>query len=129
MDRIDHPKALPGANDPAGGRVGTSVEAAAFIRGWGYGRPTNDNGRVIGQAHHRAVLTDADVDLVRNLRDEGLTHAAIAAKFEVSRSAIQAICSLKRRGHLAVGHTFTRPARRHRFRPAHPREFDVVAAT
>ena len=126
MDRINHPKAATGFTEASLDRVGTSVEAAAFIRGWGYGRPVNDSGRVVGESHHRAKLTDHDVDLVRDLRDVGLTHTAIAAKFDVSRSAIQAICSLKRRGHLAVGHTFARPVRRHRFRPAHLREFDCI---
>ena len=128
MDRINHPQAATGLAGPSPGHVGTGVEARAFVAAW-YGRPVNDQGRVVGEAHHRAVLTDHDCDLIRELRDAGLTHSAIAAKFEVSRSAVQAICALKRRGHLATGHTFARPTRRHRFRPAHPREFDVVTAT
>lgn len=70
----------------------------------------------IGEAHHRAKLTDHDVDLMRDLlderralitrcraagdgqgaieralRDSGLSFASIAFKFEVSKSYVRAV--------------------------------------
>ena len=44
-----------------------------------------------GQRHGRAKLKDVDVLEIRKLRDEGLTHAAIGRKFNVSKSNIEFI--------------------------------------
>lgn len=55
-------------------------------------------GSRVGETHHRARLTDHDVDLIRSLRDEyGLTYQAIAEKFECSRSTIRDIIKCRRR--------------------------------
>lgn len=51
----------------------------------------------IGQDHHRAKLTDRDVELIRQLHDGGMTYAEIARKFEVSRSLVGRICRFERR--------------------------------
>ena len=51
----------------------------------------------IGQDHHRAKLTDRDVELIRQLHDGGMTYAEIARKFEVSRSLVGCICRFERR--------------------------------
>ena len=37
-----------------------------------------------GERHHRSKLTDHDCELMRQLRDAGLTYKAIADKFECS---------------------------------------------
>lgn len=56
----------------------------------------NAAGYRIGEDHHRAKLTDADIDLILYLRDEGLSYADIAAKFDdgvtVSKSTVRDIC-------------------------------------
>ena len=56
----------------------------------------NDKGYRIGETHHRAKLTDADVDLILELRDAGLTYAAIAAKWDdgvtISKSTVRDVC-------------------------------------
>ena len=60
--------------------------------------PVNDRGYRIGQHHHRAGLTDADVELIRILHErDGLSYTALAYKFEVPKSTIAAICQYKRR--------------------------------
>jgi len=59
----------------------------------------NEAGLRIGQCHHRAVLTDAEVDVVRDLHEnDGLTYKELAEKFEVSKWAIGRICRYERRG-------------------------------
>ncbi len=63
----------------------------------------NDDGHVIGEDHHRAKLTDHDVWLILELRDEGMTYATIAKKFETSKGTVHDICSGRRRQYLAVG--------------------------
>ena len=63
----------------------------------------NDRGRVVGQDHHRAKLTDHDVWLVHELCDAGLSYSQIAEKFEVSKSLVAGICQWKRRCHVVVG--------------------------
>lgn len=69
--------------------------------------PRNDKGKIIGEAHHRAQLTDQDVELILYLREQGLTYPAIVGKFDdggfvPSRETVRDICLGKRRGQLAV---------------------------
>lgn len=85
----------------------------------------NDAGHVIGQDHHRARLTDHDVDLMRELRDDGMTLSEIASKFECSKTQVSDICAHKRRGHTTTGQKSLRPSppRYRERRPAQPSEF------
>lgn len=46
----------------------------------------NDAGRRIGETHHLAKLTDHEVGMLLDLRDQGLSYATLAAKFEISKS-------------------------------------------
>ena len=67
----------------------------------------NDRGYPIGKDHHRAKLADADVQQILDLRDAGLSWAAIAAKFDdipggISVRQVRDICSGRRRGHTPV---------------------------
>ena len=57
----------------------------------------NERGLRIGQDHQRAVLTDAEVELIRSLREDGLRYPAIARIFEVSVYTIGRICRFERR--------------------------------
>lgn len=63
----------------------------------------NERGRVIGQDHHRARLTDHDVWLIHELRREGLSCPQIALKFSISVHTVRSISSGRRRGQVAVG--------------------------
>ncbi|MDO9597260.1 MAG: hypothetical protein Q7J47_06020 [Azoarcus sp.] len=54
-------------------------------------------GYQMGERHHRSRLTDHEVELVRVLREEGLSFSLLAAKFEVSKSCVVGICHYRRR--------------------------------
>lgn len=43
----------------------------------------NERGRRIGESHPRAKLTDHEIDLIRDLAEEGMSYRQIAAKFEI----------------------------------------------
>lgn len=57
----------------------------------------NERGLRVGQDHQRAKLTDASVELIRQLREGGMTYRSIAQKFEVSAMMVCYICNYKRR--------------------------------
>jgi len=56
----------------------------------------NAAGYRVGEGHHRSKLSDEDVDLILYLRDEGLSYAAIANKWDdgvtISKSTVRDIC-------------------------------------
>lgn len=56
----------------------------------------NAAGYRVGEDHHRSKLSDEDVDTILYLRDEGLSYAAIAAKWDedvtISKSTVRDIC-------------------------------------
>lgn len=63
----------------------------------------NEAGKRIGQDHHRAKLTDADVDLIFYLREAGLSIGQIAKKFDdvpggISKSTVFDVLKGRRRG-------------------------------
>lgn len=64
----------------------------------------NEHGRRVGESHHRAKLTDAEVDAIRALRDEGgFSIAQIADWFDhVSVATVRAICRYRRRVQFAA---------------------------
>ena len=76
----------------------------------------NERGRRIGESHPRAKLTDHEVDLIRELAEEGLTYEDIARKFELpadpktgrptraSRVYIGKLVRCERRGQSIAGH-------------------------
>lgn len=62
----------------------------------------NDKGKRIGEGHHRAKLSDADIDLIFFLREAGLSYGAIAGKFDdipggISKSTIRDVLTSRRR--------------------------------
>ena len=62
------------------------------------GRNGKSQVRLIGQHHPKAKLTDNDVEVIRELHDEGgIGYKQIAEKFEVSKSCIAAICTYRTR--------------------------------
>ena len=55
-------------------------------------------GRRVGQYHQNAVLTDREVEQMREMHErEGWAAKALAAKFEVSRSLAEKILRYERR--------------------------------
>ena len=52
----------------------------------------NEHGRPIGEDHHRAKLTNGDVELVFVLREGGMSYGEIARKLEISKSQVRNIC-------------------------------------
>lgn len=57
----------------------------------------NEKGVRIGESHQNAKLTDHEVELIRQLHEDGLTYEVIAEKFECSKSTIAMICQYNRR--------------------------------
>lgn len=62
----------------------------------------NERGLRVGDSHHNARLTNAEVDLLLELRDEGWSYRKLAEKFEISKSAARYICKGKNRCQAAV---------------------------
>jgi len=52
-----------------------------------------ESGKRVGESHHKAVLTDHEVDLLLELRDEGKSVRWLADKFEVPVPTVKSICS------------------------------------
>lgn len=63
----------------------------------------NDRGRVIGESHHRAKLSDADVGLILELIQLGVRQAEIAEKFGVSRHTVSSISQGRRHSQSIAG--------------------------
>jgi FixJ family two-component response regulator len=51
----------------------------------------------VGEGHHRATLTDREVELIRELAEGGMSQRVIAGKFEISRGTVADIVSFRRR--------------------------------
>ncbi len=89
----------------------------------------NEFGRVIGEKHHRAKLSDHEIDLCLELLAEGMSKAEIARKLEISRQAVRDYELARRRAQTAIGvKVFTRPPRYRGARPARAEEFDLIDA-
>lgn len=70
----------------------------------------NARGSAIGEDHPRAVLTNHEVGLLLELRDEGYSYAWLAAKFEIAKSTVRGYCTGQIRAQHPVG--FKRQHRR-----------------
>lgn len=51
----------------------------------------NDRGYVIGEQHHRAKLSDHEVDLVLALLADGMSERQVAEKMEIGRRTVRDI--------------------------------------
>lgn len=56
----------------------------------------------VGETHHRAKLTDHDVELIRLLREGGMKIKEIARKFECSPSNISEITNYRHRVNVGI---------------------------
>jgi DNA invertase Pin-like site-specific DNA recombinase len=57
---------------------------------------TSDNYKR-GEDHPLAKFSNHEIELIRQLRDDGFSYGEIAKKFDTSKSTIQHICTFKRR--------------------------------
>lgn len=67
----------------------------------------SEKGARVGETHPRAKLSDADVDLIRDLHEAGLSYRQIVLKFDedhlkVSKSTVRDIVKCRRRWGLVV---------------------------
>lgn len=70
------------------------AEARIARRRFMYG----ESGKLVGESHHKAVLTDHEVDLLLELREEGKTYAWLADKLEIPIGTVRSICRGRTRG-------------------------------
>lgn len=61
------------------------------------GKTKRGNGWRVGETHHRAKLTDHDVELIRVLHEDGLSCAEIARKFYCARTTVSSIVNYQHR--------------------------------
>lgn len=62
----------------------------------------SENGRRIGESNPKAVLTDHEVELMLNLREEGYSYPWLSDKFEIPVMTVRSICRGRTRGIAAV---------------------------
>jgi DNA invertase Pin-like site-specific DNA recombinase len=53
----------------------------------------NEKGYRIGEDHHRAKLTNHDIELIHALLDDGMSQQLVATKFDVSRRTVRDIAA------------------------------------
>lgn len=64
----------------------------------------NEKGIRIGEGHQHAKLSDADVELMREMYEEGfVSYSELARRFEISKSAVRDIVRYRRRAQTAMG--------------------------
>lgn len=60
----------------------------------------NEQGLRIGEDHHRAKLTDAEVERLRQLHEEGIGYRRLAVIFEVNPTTVRDIVKFRTRAQL-----------------------------
>lgn len=63
----------------------------------------NANGLRVGEDHPNAKLTDREIDMIRQLHEEGLGYRKLAVMFGCSRSAIRYYVRCERRAQCMAG--------------------------
>jgi DNA invertase Pin-like site-specific DNA recombinase len=61
------------------------------------GKTLRGNGWRCGESHHRAKVSDHDVELMRELHDDGMKVSEIARKFDCARSTVSDIVHYRHR--------------------------------
>jgi hypothetical protein len=70
--------------------------------------PVNDRGYRIGQYHHRAKLTEVQIDRIFEMRDEGMSYRAIAEQIAplvaggIARETVRDVCRGLIRGQMGL---------------------------
>ena len=63
----------------------------------------NDSGRVIGEDHHRAKLTNAQVHQIHEMRDAGASYKEIAQALVVSKTTVHDVLVCRTRAQTPMG--------------------------
>ena len=63
----------------------------------------NELGQRIGEDHPNAILTDAEIETVRQLHEEGMDYVTLAEKFGISKWSVGRICRYERRAQSPAG--------------------------
>lgn len=62
---------------------------------------TNSKGYLVGEYHHRARLSDDQVEQLRSTREEkGTSYAELAKMFGISKSSVRDLVTYQRRGQI-----------------------------
>lgn len=64
----------------------------------------NDQGRVIGEDHPNAKLTDREVELMRTMHEQGCGLSELARAFEVRKWTVHRIVTYRTRAQTVAGH-------------------------
>ena len=67
------------------------------------GKTERGHGHRVGETHHRAKLSDHEVELIRCLREGGMKNVELARKFECTRENISVIVNYKSRIGVGMG--------------------------
>lgn len=59
-------------------------------------------GKPVGESHGRAKLTDHEIDLVRQLKEDGMSANDIAKKMEISKRYVYKLVNFERRASIVV---------------------------
>ena len=59
-------------------------------------------GKRVGETHGRAKLSDHEIDLVRQLKEEGMPAAEIASKMEISKRYVYKVVNFERRASIVA---------------------------
>ncbi|MCX8567045.1 MAG: hypothetical protein ON057_001772 [Glomeribacter sp. 1016415] len=89
----------------------------------------NDRGLRIGESHHMARLTNREVELIRDLHDEGMGYEALAEKFEISRWTVGRICRFECRAQLPTRYKKVHVPKNFRCRVMRSESFNVLRAS
>ena len=69
----------------------------------------NHRGFPVGQYHHRARLTDEQVDMIRTMAEEhGRSRRWISMKLRIPYKTIEKICRYERRAQIVIGFKFVK---------------------
>lgn len=64
----------------------------------------NEQGVRIGEDHQNAVLTNHEVDLLLQMRRDGMGYRKLSAAFEISKAQVRRICHGQQRCQLAANY-------------------------
>ena len=75
--------------------------------------PVSAAGQVLGEANPGAVLSDHEVDLMRDLHERhGWGYRRLARKFEVGKTTVRRICNYQKRAQAPTRHRVVPPSQR-----------------
>lgn len=72
----------------------------------------NEQGRIIGEDHPNAKLTDREVEVMRTMHENGCGLTELARAFEVSKRTVWRIVTYRMRAQTIAGHRRKQPATR-----------------